>query len=190
MPDSSRAGDHDQRCAPIMPGRSLLKDLVNNIDADILACNLLLLCCAWPASLLGFFYIFEPGLLLRICWFFTLGDIRPVFRLKHISLNMSGLGSQGFNQTFGVIGVWDNCIAFNVGIIFADQPRLRIPRAAAPFTSKAQNMDLFTYILVTKRDEFILWSHNNTEIVAFAFCSWFGSFFFLQAELTHLSGVM
>ena len=64
---------------------------LGHIGADIRACDLLFLRCACPTSLLGFFYIFEPGSLLCLCWFFTLRNIEPVFRLKYVSLNMFGL---------------------------------------------------------------------------------------------------
>ena len=71
----------------------LLKGLVGCVGADIRASELLFLRCACPTSLLCFFYVFEPGSLLRPCWFFTLRNIGPVFRLKYVSLNMLGLCS-------------------------------------------------------------------------------------------------
>ncbi len=58
---------------------------------DIRACNLLFFRRASPTSLPGFFYIFKPGFLLRLCWLFILRNIGTVFRLKYISLNMFGL---------------------------------------------------------------------------------------------------
>src|SRR5450759_2454788 len=64
---------------------------LGHIGADIRACDLLFLRCACPTSLLGFFYIFEPGSLLCLRWLFTLRNIGPVFRLKYVSLNMFGL---------------------------------------------------------------------------------------------------
>ena len=66
---------------------------------------LLFLRCPCPTSLLGFFYIFEPGSLLRLCWLFTLRNIGLVFRLKYVSLNMPGLCSEGFDHPSGIIGI-------------------------------------------------------------------------------------
>ena len=74
-----------------LQGVHLTGAYLGHIGADIRACDLLFPRCACPTSLLGFFYVFEPGSLLCLCWLFALRNIGPVFGLKYVSLYMFGL---------------------------------------------------------------------------------------------------
>src|SRR5262249_49744986 len=94
----------------------------------------------------GFFDIGTAGFFLSCGRFVFFGNVRPIFGLEDIALNMFGYRTEIFKKVLSVTVIGYEGIAFDMGKILVYQPRYRIPRTTFPFTRETLDAARFANV--------------------------------------------
>src|SRR5262249_27895144 len=97
---------------------------------------------------------------------FPLRDVGPRLGLENIALHVPWLGTEFGDHIFGLGRVGDELAALDVGVLLADQPLLRAPRAALPFAGNALDVPRFADVLGAERRELVFGPHADVEILS------------------------